>query len=140
MEWKLENVKRRVRALRSRLRIFNWMVRRTNVEWDEINNVVYAFPATWDELHRDHPITKAYIYQGDPFYVSFKQLFMPLNEGEEEEEEPEVINVPSKEEVTGPSATPTYTAIQPMHRTNPYRPNPVILNFYENNSNGSTSS
>ncbi|KAL8520584.1 hypothetical protein ACS0TY_011207 [Phlomoides rotata] len=64
-------VNHRVRGIQNWFHIFDEMICRSDVEWDEENNIVYASPHTWDVLRH------VYTYQGDPLYDSMKLLSNP---------------------------------------------------------------
>ncbi|KAL8518985.1 hypothetical protein ACS0TY_010077 [Phlomoides rotata] len=78
-------VRHRVRFMRCRYRIFDELVHRSDVQWDEDENVIYSSSVTWEILHQEYMLTKTYIYQGEPLYDSLTILYKP--EGNESDEE-----------------------------------------------------
>ncbi|KAL8472250.1 hypothetical protein ACS0TY_029460 [Phlomoides rotata] len=137
----VQSIFQRICILRIQYRIFDKLVHQSDVHWDQDENVVYASLVTWDILRQEYPLTNAYLYQGDPLYDSLKIIFKP--DGNESDDEPDdipvIINAQPNLNNAGTYAPTTSNTRHSMVPNRASQPNNTILNFYNDDSDSSTS-
>ncbi|KAG8373658.1 hypothetical protein BUALT_Bualt11G0047100 [Buddleja alternifolia] len=74
------DVKRHVKKVQKRHRVFDWLVNMTGVLYDAYTNTIVGHPFVWDHICKECPFAYAYMTEGDPKWNELQIIFNDMNE------------------------------------------------------------
>ncbi|KAL8538682.1 hypothetical protein ACS0TY_000626 [Phlomoides rotata] len=79
-EFRFNEVLGRVRLFKTRFETFDFIMRSGFAQWDRETNTVHAPTQLWNQWTQSHPLSMAYLYNGEGLFDVLKRLFAPPNE------------------------------------------------------------
>ncbi|KAL8476837.1 hypothetical protein ACS0TY_029223 [Phlomoides rotata] len=115
-DYNVYEIAARVRCLRNRFTVFDHMINCSGVNWARRSNKVFVPKDLWQSWKEDYPMSRAYMFQGEPLYNELSSLFArPIaypgqdvvvipDSDEEVEELPDIIFIPPPAAIRPPPA------------------------------------